>query len=167
MALAGNWNYTDSQGMSHTIELSKNKVTVDGGEPVKLNKLKGKGSNMLETVYQIPSQTGDDVKLYFKNKNITCVCNGTDVDTGEAYEPVKMPGWIWVFYVLFIINFFVVMGGALGACVQAGGAALCSTVAANKKMNGVAKVFACIGIYIGFTVVALVVALGISGLING
>ena len=33
-APTGNWNYTDSQGMSHSVDLAKNKVSIDGGEPV-------------------------------------------------------------------------------------------------------------------------------------
>lgn len=166
MALSGDWNYTDSTGVSHSVELLKNRVTVDGGEPVKINKLRGKGSNMLETVYEIPNGTGDDVKLYFRNKNITLVCNGINVQTGETYEPVNIPGWIWVFYILFIVDFFLIIGGAVGGCIFAGGAALCSTVASSRKMKGAGKVFACIGIYAGFTIVSLIIAVLISGLIS-
>ena len=165
-APTGNWNYTDSQGMSHSVDLAKNKVSIDGGEPVKISKLKGKGSNMLETIYQIPNETGDDVKMCFKGKAPVLTCNGINVETGEAYTPTKLPGWIWVFYVLYIVNWFLIMGGALGGAANAGGAFICSTIAANTKMKTVAKVFACIGVYVGFTIVEVIIAVAISSALN-
>ncbi|SEW19691.1 hypothetical protein SAMN05216413_1525 [Ruminococcaceae bacterium KH2T8] len=165
-APTGNWNYTDSMGMTHSVDLAKNKVSIDGGEPIKIAKLKAKGSNMVETIYQIPNETGDDVKLCFKGKYPVLACNGINVETGEAYTPTKLPGWIWVFYVLFIANWFLFIGGAIGGAANGGGALLCSTIAGNNKMKTVAKVFACIGIYVGFTIVEAILAVAIVSASN-
>lgn len=158
MAVSQNWTYTDSQGISHTVELNKNKISVDGEKPVNINKYKTNESNMVESLFLLPSNGSDVVMLAVKGKVYTLLLNGKNVETGEEYQPVQIPKWIWVFYILFIVNFFVVMGGALGAVVQCLGASLCSTVAANSKMSTTAKVLACVGIYIGFTVLCLVIA---------
>ena len=59
MAVNKNWTYTGSDGLSHTVELSKNKVTFDGGEPVKINKLKTNESNMVESYFLVPTDSSD------------------------------------------------------------------------------------------------------------
>lgn len=166
-APAGNWNFTDSMGMSHTVTLEKNKVSVDGGEPVKINKYRSKESNMIVSVFQIPNGQGDDLKLCIKGKEPVLARNGINVATGEEYAPDKMPGWIWVFYILFIIEFFLVIGGAIGGALNGGGAFICAGIAVNKKMNGVAKFFACLGVFVVFTVIEVILAIAITGALNG
>ena len=166
-APAGNWNFTDSMGMSHSVALEKNKISIDGGEPVKINKYRSKESNMIVSVYQIPNNQGDDLKLCIKGKEPVLAVNGVNVATGENYAPDKMPGWIWVFYILFIIEFFLVMGGAIGGAINAGGAFFCSAIAVGKKMNGVAKFFACLGVFIAVSVVEVILAIVITGALNG
>ncbi|MBQ4271608.1 MAG: hypothetical protein II718_07255 [Clostridiales bacterium] len=166
-APAGNWNFTDSMGMSHTVTLEKNKISIDGSDPVKINKYRSKESNMIVSVYQIPNNQGDDLKLCIKGNEPVLAINGINVSTGEKYAPDKMPGWIWVFYILFIIEFFLIMGGAIGGAINAGGAFICSGIAVNRKMNGVAKFFACLGVFVLFTVIDVVLAIVITGALNG
>ncbi|MBO4637058.1 MAG: hypothetical protein J5685_07920 [Clostridiales bacterium] len=166
-AIAGNWNYTDSMGMSHTVTLEKNKVSIDGSDPVKISKYRSKESNMIVSVYQIPNDQGDDLKLCIKGKEPVLARNGINVATGEKYAPEKMPGWIWVFYILFIAEFFLVMGGALGGVFNGSGAFVCSAVAVNKKMNGVARFFVCLGVFIAFSVLEVILAIAINGALNG
>lgn len=165
-ALKGNWNFTDSMGVSHSVDLTKNKITIDGGEPMNIAKLKSKSSNMVETIYDIPNGSGDDIKLCLNGKKPIFTCNGIDVETGEAYEPTKLPGWIWVFYVLVIINFFLLIGGAIGGALSALIAFFCSVIAGNKKMKTGVKVLACIGIYVVATIVEFIIAVALYGLFS-
>ena len=160
------WTFSDGTGIMHTLVYSKNKVSYDGCEPIKIGKLKSKGSNMVETVYSIPNMEGNSLLLCLKGKAPVLACNGINVETGEAYTPTKLPGWIWVFYVLFIVNWFLFIGGAIGGAANGGGALLCSTIAGNNKMKTVAKVFACIGIYVGFTIVEAILAVAIVSASN-
>ena len=135
MANKREWNFTEGEN-SYNVTFEKNKlISVNGSEPVKIAKLKSKESNILEAVYDVDLGDGKIAKLCMRKKEFTLV-----------------------FEVLYIVNFFVVMGGALGACVSLIGAVVSATIASNKKMNGVVKVICCIALYAVLTVVSFFVA---------
>lgn len=71
----------------------------------------------------------------------------------------------WVFVVLHAVNFFLLIGGAIGGAMCAGFAYLSGWVASNKKMSTVARVFACLGMWIGAIILEFIVVIAVSLLI--
>ena len=158
MANKREWNFTEGEN-SYNVTFEKNKlISVNGSEPVKIAKLKSKESNILEAVYDVDLGDGKIAKLCMRKKEFTLVYDGKNVENGQPYEITNVPKWAFVFEVLYIVNFFVVMGGALGACVSLIGAVVSATIASNKKMNGVVKVICCIALYAVLTAVSFFVA---------
>lgn len=69
--------------------------------------------------------------------------------------PMTIPGWAWVFVVLHALNFFLLLGGAVGGAIQGGVICLMLSISANpKKATGV-KVLFCAGIWIVSTILQL------------
>lgn len=159
--MRGEWNVTVEDGSGYHLLLEKNKLTINNEEPVKLTKFKSKMS-MVVTSYEIPlgSQTAI---LHIYNSRPTLTLNGVDCETGQPYEPPKMPAWGWVFVVLYAVNFFVVIGGAIGGAINAGFAMISAYIAANTKLSTLARVFICVAIYVAVTVVSLIIALLVLG----
>ena len=153
------WNF-QVQGIPYKIELKKNQVSVNGAEPVKLNKLTRK-SNFIETNYSIMIE-GKEAVLQIKQFGAPVLSyDGRDCATGEEYIPLKMPGWTWVFIVLHAIDFFFLIGGAIGGVVQVLIVAAMASVASNTKMSTGVRVLACLGIWLVSTVVQFILACGI------
>lgn len=158
------WNVNVGEGSGYHVILEKNKLTINDDEPVKLTSFKSK-SSMLGVSYEVPlgSQTAI---LYLYNGKPTLTLNGRDCKTGEPYEPAKMPVWGWVFVVLYVVNFFLIIGGAIGGAISAGFAAISAGISANTKLSTVARVLICVGIYIAVTVVSLIIAVTAAGGFN-
>ena len=74
----------------------------------------------------------------------------------------KLPGWVVVFYVLYIINIFAVLGGAVGALINATMATITTTIVNNKKLSSGKKVAICIAIYVVTTVLEFVIAISVA-----
>lgn len=154
------WNF-QVQGIPYRIELKKNQVSVNGAEPVKLNKLTRK-SNLIETNYSIMIE-GKEAVLHIRQFGAPVLSyDGRDCATGEEYIPVKMPGWTWVFIVLHVIDFFFLIGGAIGGVVQMLIIAAMASVASDTKMSTGVRVLACLGIWLVSTVVQFILAFGIA-----
>ena len=90
--------------------------------------------------------------------------DGRDCATGEAYVPTKIPGWVWVFVVLHAIDFFFLIGGAIGGAVQALVIAAMASVASNRKKPTGVRVLICVGIWLLSTALQFILALGIASL---
>ena len=156
------WNF-EVQNIPYRIELKKNKVSINNAEPVKLNKLARK-SNLLETNYSMMIE-GKEAVLHIRQFGTPILSyDGRDCATGEAYVPVKIPGWVWVFVVLHVLDFLFLIGGALGAAVQVLIIAAMASVASNTKKSTGVRVLTCVGIWLLSTAVQFVLALGISSL---
>ena len=69
------------------------------------------------------------------------------------------PKWVWIFVVLHAINFFLIIGGAVGGALQ--GAVICFlvSVSSNQKKTTAVRVLSCLGIWIAATVVEFILAL--------
>ena len=162
MANKREWNFTEGEN-TYNVTFEKNKfISVNGSEPVKIAKIKSKESNILEAVYDVDLGDGKIAKLCMRKKEFTLVYDGKNVESGQPYEITNVPKWAFVFEVLYIVNFFLIMGGALGACVSLIGAVVSATIASNKKMNGVVKVVLCIGLYAVLTVISYFVASSVA-----
>lgn len=156
------WNFV-AQGVPYKIELKKDKVSVNDAEPVKLNKLSRK-SNLIETTYSMMIE-GKEAGIHIKQFGAPVLSyDGRDCATGEAYVPTKVPGWVWVFVVLHAIDFFVLIGGAIGGAVQVLIIAAMASVASNTKKGTGVRVLICAGIWLLSTALQFILALGIASL---
>ena len=161
-APSGNWSFADGTGMTNTISLSKNKVSVNGGEEIKLTKLpRDKQSNMLETIYNVGLNSGEVAQIHIKNKNAFVTMNGKNVETGEDYEPSIIPKWAIVFFILYGLNFFLFIGGAVGGAVAGIAVFATASIAANKKKSTLVRVLLCCAVYIVITLVEIALAYAI------
>ena len=159
------WNFNKADGSQVVIELIKNRrVSVNGGEEIALKNIKSGESNFAMKVFDIPVGDDEVAKLCVANKKILTY-NGVDVETGKPYGPMKFPGWTYVFVVLYVINFFVVAGGAIGACLSMCGATLSARISGDNSMATGLRVTLCILLYVGFTIVGLAAAIGFSALL--
>jgi len=156
------WNF-EAQGVPYKIEVKKNKVSVNGAEPVKLNKLAVK-SNFLETNYTMMIE-GKEAVIHIRQFGAPILSyDGIDCATGKEYIPKKVPGWVWIFVVLHAIDFFVLIGGAIGGMVQVLIITAMATAASNTKMATGVRVLICAGIWLLSTVLQFFLALGIASL---
>lgn len=154
------WNFA-VQGIPYRIELKKNKVSVNGAEPVALNNFTKK-SNLIETNYSMMIE-GKEATLHIRQFSAPVLSyDGRDCATGEEYIPAKVPGWTWVFIVLHAIDFFFLIGGALGGALQALIAIAMASIASNTKMSTGVRVLACLGMWLVSTVVQFIIAFGLA-----
>lgn len=157
------WNF-EVQGIPYRVELKKNAVSVNGAEPVKLNKLTRK-SNLTETSYSMMIE-GKEAVLHVRQFGATVLSyDGRDCATGEAYIPSKMPGWAWIFIVLHAIDFFFLIGGAIGGIIQVLIITAMAAVASNRKKSTGVRVLVCVGIWLLSTIAQFILAVGIASLL--
>ena len=157
------WNF-EAQGIPYKIELVKNKVSINGAEPVKLNKLSRK-SNLLETNYSMMIE-GKEAVLHIRQFGAAVLSyDGRDCATGVAYIPAKVPGWVWVFVVLHAMDFLFLIGGAIGAAVQFLVIAALATVSSDTNKPTSTRILLCTGIWLLSTVLQFILAFGISFLL--
>lgn len=164
---AKSWKFTTTDGTPMEINLRRNTwVSVNGRDEINAKTIKNKeDSNIFEAVFDIPLPNGEIVKMFSSTTKKHMVYNGRDVETGEAYEVAPIPAWAWVFVVLYVANFFLFLGGALGAVVNLFGAAFTIEVATRSKKSTGVKVVLNILILIAVVVISLLVAILISGLL--
>ena len=75
-----------------------------------------------------------------------------------------MPGWAWVFIVLHVIDFFFLVGGAIGGILQVFIVTAIAAVASNRKKSTGVRVLVCIGIWLLSTIAQFILAVGIASL---
>lgn len=156
------WNF-EVQGIPYRVELKKNAISVNGAEPVKLNKLARK-SSLTETHYSMMIE-GKEAVLHVKQFGAVVLSyDGRDCATGEEYIPAKMPGWAWVFIVLHAVDFFFLIGGAIGGILQVFIITAIAAVASNRKKSTGVRVLVCIGIWLLSTIAQFILAVGIASL---
>lgn len=156
------WNF-EVQGIPYRVELKKNAISVNGAEPVKLNKLARK-SSLTETHYSMMIE-GKEAVLHVRQFGAVVLSyDGRDCATGEEYIPAKMPGWAWVFIVLHVIDFFFLVGGAIGGILQVFIVTAIAAAASNRKKSTAVRVLVCIGIWLLSTIAQFILAVGIASL---
>ncbi len=156
------WNF-EVQGIPYRVELKKNAISVNGAEPVKLNKL-AKKSSLTETHYSMMIE-GKEAILHVRQFGAVVLSyDGRDCATGEEYIPAKMPGWAWVFIVLHAIDFFFLIGGAVGGILQVFIVTAIAAVSSNRKKSTGVRVLVCIGIWLLSTIAQFILAVGIASL---
>lgn len=157
------WNF-EVQGIPYKVGLKKNTVSINDAEPVKLSKLARK-STLLETNYSMMIE-GKETVLHMKQFGAPILSyDGRDCATGEEYVPTKMPGWVWIFIVLHAIDFFFLIGGAIGGIIQVFVIAMLASVASNRKKSIGVRVLLCAGIWLLSSIVQFVLAVVIASLV--
>lgn len=151
------WNIT-VEDVPYKIEFSKNKVSVNGSEPIKVGKIQ-KESHAFDTKYFIP--VGNKVaELHIRPMAEPVLSyEGRNCETGEIYAPIPFPKWGWVFVVLHAINFFLFVGGAIGGALLAILLWLTSGIAMDEKKPELTRVLQCLGIWLGATVLEFIFAM--------
>ena len=156
------WNF-EVQGIPYRVELKKNAISVNGAEPVKLNKL-AKKSSLTETHYSMMIEGKEAILHVSQFGAVVLSYDGRDCATGEEYIPAKMPGWAWVFIVLHAIDFFFLIGGAIGGILQVFIVTAIAAAASNRKKSTGVRVLVCIGIWLLSTIAQFILAVGIASL---
>lgn len=149
------WNFQTEDGATMEVVLRKNTwISVNGKEEINARDIKdGSVSNIFENVFNIPLPNGEQAKLFVGTKH-KLVYQGKDVNTGLPYEAVTIPKWTYVFFVLFALNFLIIMGGALGAVASISGAYAVHHVACRTEKSNAVKVGLCIAIYVAITIIS-------------
>ena len=140
------WNF-EAQNIPYKVEFKKNAVSINNAEPVKLNKLTKK-TNLLGTDYSMMIE-GKEAVLHIRSFSAPVLSyDGRDCATGEEYIPAKVPAWTWVFVILHAIDFFLILGGALGGAIQALVIILIAAIASNPKMSTGVRILLCAAIWL-------------------
>ena len=88
------------------------------------------------------------------------VIDEKDCATGEAYVPVKIPKWAYIFMALHMINLF--LGGLLGAVIGLIGCSATISISSNKKIPIAGRVALDFLVLIIIYVLVLGIGIGIS-----
>ena len=153
----------ESQGMMHQVTVSGNKVTVDGNAPMKIKDLP-KEKRKSGAAIRIPLSQMDSCILYRSSfTGDSLVHNGIDCKTGQPFVEEVMPKWIWVFWAIYIADFFLFLGGALGGAINAAAAVVTGSIAMKKNTGTVVKVILCIVFCVIVTLVEILGAYAIIG----
>lgn len=158
------WN-VEVDNIPYKIVYKKNQVSVNNGEPMKLNKLQ-KTNGSRETNYTIPVESKELVLHIRQYAEPVLTMDGFNCSTGEEYVPVSIPKWVWIFVVLHAINFFLLIGGAIGGAIQGGVDWWMISVSSNQKRTTAVRVLSCLGIWLGATVVEFILAVFIVSVLG-
>ena len=146
MAKQKHWNIM-IEDTPYEIDFHKNKISINGGPYTKLGPLK-KGSNVFH------GENGvflDDKMLILHTQPLAdpvLTYEGYNCETNELYIPAEFPKWGWIFIVLQGINFFFLIGGAIGGILAALFIWPTIGIAMKKSKNVVIRVLQCLGIWI-------------------
>ncbi len=156
------WNFsTDGENNFNVVFVDNKYVSVNGGEEIKIQKIKAKESNMLEAVFDVDLGNGQIAKLCCLKKDVTLVYDGKNVETGAYYEITRIPKWAYVFVSLYVVNFFFILGGAMGICVGFICSMISSSIASNENKSMVARVISCIVLYVIVTLISYLLVVNI------
>lgn len=152
------WNVS-VEGNVCNVRFEKNKIFVNGNR-IK-NFKKAKGSSVVETGYELAlgNQTAVIWAPAFRGEEPVLTLNGINVLTGQMHELKKIPGWIYVFAVLYIVDFILLLGGALGGALNFAMYAFTNKIAVDTKKSPATRVVLCTVFYIVVTVVELIIAM--------
>ena len=168
MANSRTWNIQLADGGVAQVEIFGNrKVSINGSEAVKLKDLLNKEeSSIFEKGYDLPLGNGEVAKYYIQNLKTALTYNGIDIDTGKEHTPFKVPGWLYVFFVLYCVDFFAFLGGALGGILYVCAISLGYNICKKPELKTSSKVLFNTLIYIAATVIGIVVAVAVSLALN-
>lgn len=143
-------------GLEHTIRLKSFSAVLDG-EVIKYKNLQKEKDAGL-TRYTLPVD-GDNVYIYNRAYvGSSAVYNGIDLATGKEYITAPTPKWMIIFAILYLIDFIVLLGGAIGGLVNALGIAASVKIALNQNKSTGKRVLLCVLMFVGITVAEFIIA---------
>ena len=111
------WN-VQINGVVYLVEYMKGSVYINGGEAFKLRSLEYKRKFIPSRISYIVPLAGKELTLVIGQiDGVVLLMDGIDMSTGQQYQVPKLPGWVVVFYVLYIINIFV-LASYVGAIIK-------------------------------------------------
>ena len=164
-AQAYSWD-VNVDGNIYKVEFAKNKISINGGEGVKINKFKSK-SMFPNSQYFLPLGNKEVVLNIRQGADPVLTIDGRDCKTGEPFTLSKMPGWGWVFIVLHVINFFILIGGAIGGALCGGLCVISAGIASNGGKSTGKKVAGCVILWLVASVIEFILAIILASLLSG
>jgi len=164
-AQAYSWD-VNVDGNIYKVEFAKNKISINGGEGVKINKFKSK-SMFPNSQYFLPLGNKEAVLNIRQGADPVLTIDGRDCKTGEPFTLSKMPGWGWVFIVLHVINFFILIGGAIGGALCGGLCVISAGIASNGGKTTGKKVAGCVILWLVASVIEFILAIILASLLSG
>ena len=140
--------------------------SLDNGDAIKLNKFKHQ-SKYPNMEYYIPVGDREVVLNVIQGKQPILTMDGRDCVTGEPFELTKMPKWTWVFIVLHIINFFLIIGGAIGGALAGCFCMTTTMIASDTKMSTGKRVGICVAIWLVASVLEFILAVVLGMMMSG
>lgn len=159
------WNITVDE-MTYRVDFVKNKISINGGEGVKLNKFKSK-SMFPNSQYFLQLGNKEAILNIRQGGDPVLTIDGRDCNTGEPFELSKMPGWGWVFIVLHVINFFMLIGGAIGGALCGGLCVISAGIASNGEKTTGKRVAGCVILWLVASVIELILVIILLSLRSG
>lgn len=152
------WDVTIN-GITYHLVLIRDKkpaISINQEAPILLSKLKKK-THVSEVEYFITlgAQTVVLHMIGGKNTQAVLTMNNRDCVTGAEYEVAKASPWAWAFVALYILNFFFIVGGAIGGAIAGGCGFLSMAISADKNKSTLAKVMTCLIVYVIVTVISI------------
>lgn len=151
------WN-VQIDGVQYLVEYMKGSIFINGGEAFKLRSLERTGTlrKDKQLSYTVPL-AGKELNLVISAvSGISLIMDGMDLGT---YPEV-------VFYVLYFIEYWGIMGGAIGGLLLGTAAVVTFMVAKSEKLSTGVKLVICIALYVVATALELVIRsalVGVSG----
>lgn len=157
-------------GVQYLVEYMKGSIFINGGEAFKLRSLERTGTlrKDKQLSYTVPL-AGKELNLVISAvSGISLIMDGMDLGTypDGAGANQKAPAWIVVFYVLYFIEYWGIMGGAIGGLLLGTAAVVTFMVAKSEKLSTGVKLVICIALYVVATALELVIRsalVGVSG----
>ena len=140
------WN-VQIDGVQYLVEYMKGSIFINGGEAFKLRSLERTGTlrKDKQLSYTVPL-AGKELNLVISAvSGISLIMDGMDLGTypDGAGANQKAPAWIVVFYVLYFIEYWGIMGGAIGGLLL--GTAAVVTFMVAKSMHSIVRCCYCVG----------------------
>ncbi len=146
-----------ADGTQHRVALEEGWLWVDENAALPLRKYQ-KRTHLREQEFLIP--VGDKKAslhiLSQKDSAPVLSFEGRNCATGGEYRVAMPPGWAWTFAVLYILNWLLIVGGAIGGAIWSVCAWFTMRIAADGQTSTVKRVLISIGIYVITTIVTLI-----------
>lgn len=149
------WN-VQIDGVQYLVEYMKGSIFINGGEAFKLRSLERTGTlrKDKQLSYTVPL-AGKELNLVISAvSGISLIMDGMDLGT--------YPDGV-VFYVLYFIEYWGIMGGAIGGLLLGTAAVVTFMVAKSEKLSTGVKLVICIALYVVATALELVIRSALAG----
>ncbi len=159
------WNINVDDN-SYKIEFNKNTISINGGEAQKLKAFRNQ-SRYPHMEYYIPVGSKEVVLNLPQGREPVLTMDGRDCITGEPFELMELPKWAWIFVILHLVNFFLIIGGAIGGACLGGLSVATTMVASNNTMSTGKRVGICTAIWLVGSLLELVLVIVLAVILSG